>query len=107
MNPKLREFLAAIRVIVMYISELTPTTYDDMIVTWIDFLLGEGNLPLHEKLQAQINIPWDKLPWDKIVPLIIPILTKLLEKWLASLGSGAPSLPSLPTGVQFNDKRRC
>ena len=108
MNPELRAFLLAWRTIVAYISALTPTKYDDQILTWIDYLLGDVAVPsgkLAQAMQVQLNIPWDKLPWDKIVPLLLPLLMKLLEQWLASVNGGG-STPPKPPQTDFNTEER-
>ena len=106
MNPELREFLVAVRTMVNYIAKLTPTQYDDVIVKWIDYLLGDAPLP--QGMQAQLSIPWDKLPWDQIIPLILPMLLQLLEAWLKAIGGGGtvPTPPPAP-GVKFSSTPRC
>lgn len=93
MNEEIREFIVAMRTIVAFIAKLTPTQYDDLLVQWLSYLIGESPMPqeLHPEmipLHAESNyatIPWDALPWDKILPLIMPLILSALQRWLDSL----------------------
>jgi hypothetical protein len=86
MNQELRELLQAVRTIVAFIAKLTPFEGDDRFLEFLDYLLGNpppAEVPAHV---AKLSIPWDRLPWDKILPLLLPLLLQVVEKWLASLG---------------------
>lgn len=51
-NPDIKSFLSAVRAALAMIAKLTPNTYDDLLVAWLDWVLGDGPMPTerHEAL---------------------------------------------------------
>lgn len=87
MNDELRKLLEAVRTILAFVSKVTPWEGDDKVLEFLDYLLGNpapADVPAHV---AKISIPWDKLPWDRILPLLMPLILNALEKWLNSLNT--------------------
>lgn len=85
MNDELRKLLDAVRTILAFIAKVTPWEGDNKALEFLDYLLGNPppeEIPAHV---AKLSIPWDKLPWDRILPLLMPLLLSALEKWLNSL----------------------
>jgi hypothetical protein len=84
MNDELKELLKAVRTILAFVAKLTPFEGDDKVLAFLDYLLGNpspAEIPSHV---AKLSIPWDSLPWDRIIPLLLPLLVKAFEKWLAT-----------------------
>ena len=94
MNEEIRNVILALRTLVAYAAKLTPTTYDDVLLAWIDYILGDAPLPAepHPMMVqaataegAYAAIDWSKLPWDKLLPLILPIIERRLPEIIGAI----------------------
>lgn len=97
MNDDIRNVLLALRTLVAFVAKVTPTEFDDVLVAWIDYLLGDAPLPAEphpemaramlasEGIGTYAAIDWSKLPWEKLLPLILPIIEKRLPEIIGVL----------------------
>jgi hypothetical protein len=98
MNDEIKNVLLALRTLVAFAAKLTPTAYDDLLVAWIDYVLGEAPMPAEphpmmlnasaleaEGVTTYGAIDWSKLPWDKLLPLILPIIERRLPEIIGAL----------------------
>lgn len=74
---QLRKGLEHIREIVRLFAPLTPTKYDDHLLTLLDFILGAPGT-----VQAKAI----DLPMDQIIKFLLPIILQMFQKWLESIG---------------------
>jgi hypothetical protein len=90
MNDEIKNVLLALRTLVAFAAKLTPTQYDDLLLAWIDYVLGTGPLPAepHPAMVAEgtyAAIDWSKLPWEKLLPLILPIIERKLPEIIGAI----------------------
>lgn len=85
MSPEdVRELLLHIRGAARIIAKITPTEIDDRLLVFLDLILGSDQ-PATPTEVAKLSIPWDRLPWEKLLPLLIPIIEKRLPEILSAL----------------------
>jgi len=83
---EIRQLLYHTREAARIVSRWTPSEMDDKAVAVLDLIPGLDPPPAGTQA---LSIPWDKLPWERLLPLVLPLIQKAivaaLEKFLASL----------------------
>lgn len=87
MNEEIRKALQGLRDFIALVAKLTPTTYDDQLVSLLDYLLGN---------QSQVKAQVLDIPWEKLLQLIMPYLLQLLAKWLDQQGGSGSQIDYNP-----------
>lgn len=96
---EVKELLTHLRNALKVIAKWTPTQYDDLILLWIDYLLGSESA---NKAQAL------SMDWKTLVQLVLPIILDLLKKWLESLTAGSvPTVPGASLATKPNTSGMC
>lgn len=85
MNTEIRKMLTGLRDFIAYWAKITPTKYDDQLVSLLDFLLGS---------ESQAHAQVIGIDWEKVVEMLLPYLMQLIAKWLQELGNNGHS-PSI------------